>query len=195
MVDKKLVKSAGESFVCAMLAMHGWAASLTRDGLARTDILAVQTADDSERQAIEVQVKACSPGTVNWPIGSALKRHAVSDREWFVLVQLRQPPESPRYFIAPRDHVTAGAWIEHMSWLTDPAAPKGKRNTPVTNARTLIDPWSRYENRWDWLKLPTTEIPVVLPSEWEDLMHEKRVGLPPGHPWQADPPSWQATAD
>jgi hypothetical protein len=57
MVDTKLVKSAGEHWVCAALAHAGWAAALTRDGLARTDILAVHTGTG---QLIEVQVKAAS---------------------------------------------------------------------------------------------------------------------------------------
>lgn len=55
--DTKMTKSAGEHWVCSVLARNGWAAALTRDGLERTDILAVQVAADS-RTPIEIQVKA-----------------------------------------------------------------------------------------------------------------------------------------
>jgi hypothetical protein len=57
MADTKMTKSAGEHWVCSVLSRYGWAAALTRDGLERTDILAVQT-EGSGRQAIEVQVKS-----------------------------------------------------------------------------------------------------------------------------------------
>jgi hypothetical protein len=52
-----MTKSAGEHWVCSVLSRHGWAAALTRDGLERTDILAVQTGGPG-RQTIEVQVKS-----------------------------------------------------------------------------------------------------------------------------------------
>ncbi len=59
MADTKLVKSAGEHWVCGVLSRLGWAAALTRDGVARTDILAAH----SETGAmIEVQVKTASFG-------------------------------------------------------------------------------------------------------------------------------------
>jgi hypothetical protein len=40
--DQKLTGSAGEHFVCSTLAQLDWAASLTREGVARADILAVR---------------------------------------------------------------------------------------------------------------------------------------------------------
>lgn len=52
-----MTKSAGEHWVCSMLAQHGWGAALTRDGLERTDILAVHTTAPG-RPMIEVQVKS-----------------------------------------------------------------------------------------------------------------------------------------
>jgi hypothetical protein len=39
-VDTKLTGSAGEHHVCSMLARYGWAASLNRSGLERSDVLA-----------------------------------------------------------------------------------------------------------------------------------------------------------
>lgn len=38
-----MTKSAGEHWTCAELARSKWAPALTRDGIARTDILAVAT--------------------------------------------------------------------------------------------------------------------------------------------------------
>lgn len=43
MADTKMTKSVGEHWTCATLARHGWAPALTRDGMERTDILAVAT--------------------------------------------------------------------------------------------------------------------------------------------------------
>src|SRR3954452_505357 len=57
-VDRKLTGSADEHFVCSALAQLGWAASLTREGVARADILAVHAS--SARRLIEVQVKTIS---------------------------------------------------------------------------------------------------------------------------------------
>ena len=84
--DTKLTKSIGEHQVCAELARHGWAAALNRDGLARTDILAVRADDEERRTLVELQVKT-------------RQERAVALREWFVLVA------SPRDLCTP-----APAW-------------------------------------------------------------------------------------
>src|SRR5436309_541127 len=66
--DTKVVASAGEHFVCSVLSQLGWAAALTREGVARADILAVHA--DELRQMIEVQVKTISPSRKpGWPMG------------------------------------------------------------------------------------------------------------------------------
>lgn len=56
MADTKLTKSVGEHWACSELARWGWAAALTRDGLERTDLLAVGT-HLPDRPTIEIQVK------------------------------------------------------------------------------------------------------------------------------------------
>jgi hypothetical protein len=63
--DTKLTSAAGEHHVCAELARREWAPSLTRDGLARTDILAVHT---TTRAMIEVRVKTVRDAS-SWPLG------------------------------------------------------------------------------------------------------------------------------
>jgi hypothetical protein len=105
--DTKLSGSAGEHYVCSMLARMGWAASLTRDGLARTDILAEKASAD--RRMIEVQVKTITVG--NWPLGVKGTDGALSDREWYVFVRLGQFLDRPRTWVVPRDHVAAATWI------------------------------------------------------------------------------------
>lgn len=191
MADTKQTKTIGEHHVCAVLARHGWAPALTRDGLERTDILAVHT--HGERPRIEVQVKSARGRTprCSWPLGLKSQQPAVNDREWFVLVAIDPEPSVPlRDFVVPRDHVAAAAWISHMGWLTDPAAPAGKRKALVENSRVLLPILAGYEDRWDLLSTPTKNVPVLLPSHYRDLAIDPRVGLPAGHPWRAQLPAW-----
>jgi len=65
--DNKLTGAAGGHHVCAELARRDWAPSLTRDGFARTDILAVHT---ETRVMIEVQVKT-SRKALSWPLAGS----------------------------------------------------------------------------------------------------------------------------
>lgn len=83
MSDTKMTKSAGEHWVCSVLSRHGWAAALTRDGLERTDILAVHTSDPA-RTTIEVQVKSAngSGARATWPLGTKSQQPALSPHEW-----------------------------------------------------------------------------------------------------------------
>lgn len=187
-----MTKSAGEHWVCSVLARYGWAAALTRDGLERTDILAVQ-ASGSPRLPIEVQVKALNDvgPRSSWPLGTKSQQPALSDYEWYALVLLgKDPLTAPRTFILPRDHVAAAAWIRHMEWLTDPTVPSGQRNVGPDRSRVEIYVIEAYEDRWDLLNRPTSEAPVLLPAHFRQLALTERVGLPPGHPWHDDLPEW-----
>ena len=116
-----MTKTVGEHWVCATLARHDWAPALTRDGIARTDILAV---------------------------GTLLPNRPT---EWLILVLLPGLPSPPRAFVVPRDHVCAATWIAHQAWLTDPSAPEGKRNADLSRARVSLDVWHGYEDCWDLL--------------------------------------------
>ena len=190
--DNKLTKSAGEHHVCAMLARFGWASSLTRDGIERTDILGVQTLlADGARPMIEVQVKAASPNPrPSWPLGRKGTIPAVSSREWYVLVLLQQPTERPRSFVVPRDHVAAATWIRHMSWLNDPNQPEGRRNAGIDRARVDLPVWLEYEDAWELLTEPTTALAIRLPAWMREKLDDPLVGLPPGHPWLNALPDW-----
>ncbi len=192
MADTKMTKSVGEHWACATLARHGWAPALTRDGMERTDILAVAT-HLAHRPTVEIQVKTTlSPGDrMSWPLGEKAQLPDRSGHEWFVLVSIPTVhADPPRAFIVPRDHIAAAAWIVHMAWLTDPLATQGKRNAPVAQARIKVENFEGYEDRWDLLPIPTPEVPVLLPPSLRDLSQESRVGLPPGHPWEQHLPSW-----
>lgn len=180
--DTKLSGSAGEHYVCSMLARTGWAASLTRDGLARTDILAVKTDDDNDRRMIEVQVKTVRVGS--WSLGQKSPMTSMSDREWYVLVLLGEFPAQPRTWVVPRDHVAAATWIAHMSWLTDPAANPGTRNVGVEGARLDGGDFARYEDRWDLLDQPAHDVEILLPQWMRDAIDDPKVGLPPDHAWR-----------
>src|SRR5256885_482221 len=110
-VDNKLTGSSGEHYVCYALARQGWAASLTRDGLQRTDILAVNT---DSRRVVEIQVKAAVPvGTPSWMLGTRGLVPAESHHEWYVFVALTPSIDrAPTCYVVPRDHVAAATWID-----------------------------------------------------------------------------------
>jgi hypothetical protein len=193
MADKKLVKSAGEHWVCGVLSRLGWAAALTRDELARTDILGAHT---ETGRMIEVQVKAASFGSrFSFFLGGKGCDPARTEQEWYVLVGLPESPwGSPRAFIVPRDHVAAATWIRHMEWQTNPEVPPGKRNTAIKAAR--VDDWvfARYEQRWDLLDQPASKVPIMLPPRFREWALGERVGLRADHPWQMEMPNWDSSA-
>lgn len=189
MVDTKLVKSAGEHWVCGVLSKLGWAAALTRDGIARTDVLAAHSLTGA---MIEVQVKtASSAPRTSFMLGEKGCIRSRNDHEWYVLVALAPEAwERPQAYVVLRDHVAAGTWIRHMEWQTSPTVAPGKRNTGIGRAR--IDAWvfARYEQRWDLLNAPASDAPVMLPPKFRDWVALDRVGLPADHPWNDDLPEW-----
>lgn len=196
-VDRKLTGSAGEHYVCSVLAQIGWAASLTREGVAHADVLAVGADLDAgvpERPMIEVQVKTMRHHRKPmWPMGGGWIGAASSPREWYVFVLLGATArERPRCWVVPRDHATAGAWIAHMHWLTQPGVPAGKRNAPVLRSRVGLDVWAGYEERWDLLDKPANGAPLLLPDWITELVGEPRIAFPQWHPWHNAAPTRSA---
>lgn len=193
MVDTKLTKSIGEHHVAAVLARRGWAPALTRDGLERTDILAVQS-NGAGRRMVEVQVKtarAASWESTNWQLGTKSQVRSLHERELFVLVAVpNDDAVAPRSFVVPRSHVAAAAWIQHMDWLTDPRVETGRRTTPIDRARVYLPTFAAYEDRWDLLLIDESEAAVLLPRRIRELAQEVRVGLPVDHPWHTVLPEW-----
>lgn len=192
-VDTKQTKTIGEHHVAAELARRGWAPALTRDGLERTDILAVMT-EGSDRRLVEIQVKGARGPRMNaisWPLGPKSQAPSLHGREYFVMVAVPSDlSQHPRCFVIPRIHVAAAAWISHMDWLTDPHAPAGKRNASVERARVLLAVFASYEDRWDLLEIDQGDSPVLLPPAYRDLALDERVGLPPDHEWKHTVPAW-----
>lgn len=181
--DNKLTKSIGEHFVCSALAQVGWAASLTRDGIARTDILAVHVASGT---MIQVQVKTSTTWQrPSWLLGNV--KRSDQPNEWYVLVALGESVrDRPRCFVAPRDHVSAAVWIAHHVWLHEPGIPAGRRNTTIERARAGVEVFAGYEERWDLLEREV--VPVLLPPDSPEHVVRKKIGLPPDHPWREAPP-------
>jgi len=193
MPDTKMTKSAGEHWVCSVLARLDWGPALTRDGLERTDILAVRSTET--RRMVEIQVKAANARhrseNTNWPINAKAQQFALSEREWFVFVMLPISGwQAPRSFVVHRDHVSAAAWISHQDWRTDLSAVAGKRNAEVDAARVTLATWLGYEDRWDLLDNSAFDAPVLLPQRLRGLARDPRVGLPPNHPWTEHLPNW-----
>lgn len=192
MGDTKQTKTIGEHYAAAELARRGWAPAFTRDGLERTDILAVQPGEN--RRMIEVQVKtALGPAWkwMNWPLGDKAQRPSESQAEFFVMVAaLSELKTPPRFFVLPRGHVAAAAWISHQHWLTEPGVPSGKRNASANHSRVNISTFTGYEDRWDLLLEDENQWPVLLPPEYRKYALEPRVGLPPDHPWRSQLPEW-----
>lgn len=194
MADTKQTKTIGEHHVAAELARRGWAPALTRDGLERTDILAVLADKDAPRRMVEIQVKGARGPVMNrisWPLNAKAQQPSLHEREYFVMVAI---PDDimlpPRSFVLPRSHVAAAAWIEHMHWLTEPGVPNGKRNASVDRSRVRLQTFEPYENRWDLLRIDEREIPVLLPKHFRELAQDGRVGLPAHHPWTELLPEW-----
>ena len=117
-----MIKTIGEHWVCATPARYGWAPALTRDGLERTDILAVNT-DLHHRPVVEIEVKAASQRSegTNWLLGTKAQFLAKSAHDWFARVLLPEIPAIPRAFVVPRDHLSAAAWIVHHDQRRRPA--------------------------------------------------------------------------
>jgi hypothetical protein len=193
MRDTKQSKTIGEHHVAAEMARRGWAPALTRDGLERTDILAVLTTG-TKRVLVEVQVKTARGRrmeSISWPLGEKSQKPSAHQREYFVMVAVPDDDAlPPRSFVVPRTHVAAAAWIEHMDWLTSPGIGPGRRNAPVERSRVRLATFGQYENRWDLLEVEQDDAPILLPSHHRDLALDSRVGLPPHHEWRETLPKW-----
>ncbi|RAG60000.1 hypothetical protein DN536_40200, partial [Burkholderia multivorans] len=75
------------SHVAAELARRGRAPALNRDGLERTDILAV-LADPENRRMVEIQVKTARGSawrSISWPLGAKSQGPSQNEREYFVM--------------------------------------------------------------------------------------------------------------
>lgn len=192
MVDTQQLKSVAEHWVCSELARRGWAAGLTRDDLARTDVLAVSTLLPG-RPTIDMQVKSATKlptrGRVSWHFGKTASLFDETAREWFVLVVVPETPEPLYAYLVPRDHVAAATHLYRRSLLVEPFGPPGKRDAGQDRGRTAEAVFDAYRDRWDLLGTPTVDVPVLLPQPLLKLIDDNRVGLPADHPWLRQRPA------
>jgi hypothetical protein len=115
-IDTKLTGSAGEHYVCSMLARYGWAPSLTRDGLERTDILAVHSV---ERWLIEVKSRLCA-ADVGCSDVRACCRIAPGTSGTSSSVSIRRPrPPSVSSLLAITSRLRPGVQHRHGSLLPE----------------------------------------------------------------------------
>lgn len=185
--DTKRTKTVGEHWAASELARWGWAPAMTRDGIERTDILAVHAV--GERTQIEVQVKTANGAGLRtrWRLNEKTQQPPASRPR-----MVRACPRRPRHDEAgARVHRATstpqrGAWIRHQDWLTEPGVPAGKRNADHTQTYVPAKVFERYEARWDLMELRTTEVPVMLPHRFRELAQDPRVGLPEEHPWHPE---------
>ena len=99
-IDRKLRGSSGEHLVCGVLAQFNWAAALTREGVARTDVLAVN-ADTGKTVTIQVKTtwrekKLKTDRPVGWRLGMKDILPAAAPTEWYVMVKLEKGTHRPR---------------------------------------------------------------------------------------------------
>jgi hypothetical protein len=190
MADTKMIKTIGEHWVCATLARRNWAPALTRDGIERTDILAVGTHLRS-RPTIEIQVKTSTDPAPKspWFLGKQGPPSARSANEWFVCVLVPSDLEAPlEAFVVPRDHISAAAWIYHHH---KSKAFKQERKTKFNQFTIPKFYLKGYKERWDLLDRRTSEAPVRLPGFLPDWAKQDSVCLPPDHPWGDElPEKW-----
>ena len=121
-----------------VLARLGWSPALTRDGVARTDILATWPASG---HMIEVQVKTASyvrnPRVVMGNNAQQLARSDHSGSCSWRSASVRRTHHAATS--STRDRVAAAVWIAHQNWLTDPSVPPGQRNAHIDQARTRLN--------------------------------------------------------
>ena len=114
---------------------------------------------------------------------------ARSEHEWFAFVLIPSFPQALRTFIIFRNHVCAATWIEWRI-LTNYLDSKQQCDDKSKQIWISWVTWQRYEERWDLLGTPTSDIPVMLGVYHRHLAKNKIVDLPPGHPWDEEFPEW-----
>jgi hypothetical protein len=168
--------AAGAFYTAALLAQHGWDASLTVGNTPRTDIVAQH---HEHQTLIAVQCKATT-GNKSFLLNKGCESPSPPRRnEWFVLVGLRGPTARPDFFIVPRNVAATYIYVGHLAWLSVPGKT-GQPHQPNTMRDVEPQAVKHYKERWDLLEQPVESVPYWLPDwvfDWAP-----HTGLPPGHP-------------
>lgn len=168
--------AAGAFYSAALLAQHGWDASLTIGNTPRTDVIAQH---HEHQTLIAVQCKATT-GNQTFLLASGCESPSPPGRnEWFILVALRDPMERPDFYIVPRNVAAAYVYVGYRAWLTAPGK-NGQPHQPNSMRDVEQRAVKYYKERWDLLEQPAESVPCWLPDwvfDWEP-----RTGLPFDHP-------------
>lgn len=111
---------------------------------------------------IAIQVKTASQASSVFQVGEkGVIPSPAGSREWYVLVQLGEPGERPAFFIVPRTHVAATAWINHEDWIAHPKRDGSERlvNTMRHTKRQWVE---SYRDRFELLHEPPDQVPWLL---------------------------------
>lgn len=169
-----LTGAAGEYYVAAELSLRGWLATPTIKNAPGTDVLAQYR---EKGILVAIQTKTASMGN-QFMVHESIERSSAADNEWVVLVKLHELGTRPSFFILPHDHVAAAAYAQHRRWLGTPGR-EGKQHNDTARRMLIAKQFVGYEDRWDLLLRPTTEVPNLLGDDHAECI--SLWGVPPGH--------------
>ena len=171
----RLTGASGEFYVAAELTRRLWMASVTPQGVERTDVLAQHL---ETRRVIAVQVKTAGPGN-HFRANKKLEEPTRADNEWLALVNLRDELERPDLYIVPRNVIAALIWVEHRLWLLEPGR-SGRPHKDSDQRNIQPKAVTAYKDRWDLLETSAHAVGYMLPDWFFEGVES--VGLPEEHP-------------
>jgi hypothetical protein len=169
-----LTGAAGEYYVAAELSLRGWLATPTIKNAPGTDVLAQYR---EMGILVAIQTKTASLGN-KFMVNVGIERPSSADNEWVVLVKLHELGSRPSFFVVPHDHVAAAAYAQHRRWLATPGVG-GREHRDNPRRMLIAKQFLDYEDRWDLLLRPTSEVPNLLGADYAECIAQ--MGVPPGH--------------
>jgi hypothetical protein len=165
--------------VAAELSLLGWLATVTIKNAPATDVLARNLATG---RVVAIQTKTASLGN-KFRLGPKDEVPSAADNEWYVFVGLAASGERPTFFVVPRNVVAGMIYAQNRHFLATPSrsgTPHKAWSTRMVHKKDV----EAYRERWDFLRLPTAEVPLLVDDDVLAVAEE--YGLPEGHPgWPA----------
>jgi hypothetical protein len=160
-----LTGTAGEYYVAAELSLRGWLATPTIKNSPGTDVLAQYR----ERGIlVAIQTKTASLNN-EFMLNAGIEKPSFAENEWVVLVKLHGLVARPSFFVIPHNHVAAAAYARHKRSMPTPG--RGGEPRRDTKIRMLIaKQFAGYEDRWDLLLQPTSEVPNLLAADYAEYV-------------------------
>jgi hypothetical protein len=112
-------------------------------------------------------------------LNASIERPSSANNEWVVLVKLHELGSRPSFFIVPHDHVAAASYAQHKRWLGTPGLG-GRQHHDNPRRMLIAKQFLDYEDRWDLLLRPTSEVSNLLGADYSECI--ALWGVPPGHP-------------